>query len=108
MISITLLCSLGMSTSMLVDNMNEVAKKRNIELDIEALPFDKASDRLQKTDILLIGPQIKHMLPKFQEKYRSAIPVISVIDFRDYGLVRGEKILDESLGRLDGAGDPAP
>lgn len=92
-----------MSTSMLVDAMSEVAKKRNIELDIDALPFDKASERLEKTDILLIGPQVKHLLPKFQEKYSGRIPVIAVIDFRDYGLVRGEKILDESLERLETA-----
>jgi PTS system cellobiose-specific IIB component len=92
-----------MSTSMLVDNMADVAKKRGIELSVEALPFDNAGSRLEKTDILLLGPQIKHMLPKFQSKYGEGIPVISVIDFRDYGLVRGEKILDESLESLNAA-----
>ncbi|GHU51024.1 PTS sugar transporter subunit IIB [Clostridia bacterium] len=101
MVYITILCSLGMSTSMIVDNMLGVAKEKGIEVDIDALPFDKADMRLEKTDILLISPQIRHMLGKFKEKYDGKIKVIGTIDVTDFGLVRGEKILDSSLKQLN-------
>ena len=103
MVTITLLCSLGMSTSMLVDKMVDYAKKEGIEVDIDALAFDRADMRLEKTDILLFGPQVRHLLPKFKEKYNGKIPVIDTINISDYGLINGEKILKESLSKLKDA-----
>jgi PTS system cellobiose-specific IIB component len=103
LIVITLLCNLGMSTSMLVDNMEEVAKVKGIEVDIVALPFGGAEKRLETTDILLFGPQIKYHLPKFKEKYGDKIPVIETIDIRDYGLVNGEKVLNDNLAAFAAA-----
>jgi PTS system cellobiose-specific IIB component len=103
MVVFTLLCSLGMSTSMLVDNMADVAKAKGIEIDILALGFNSAERRLETTDVLLLGPQIKFQLPKFREKYAGKIPVIDTIDLRDYGLVNGEKILNDNLAALAAA-----
>jgi len=103
MIKFTLLCSLGMSTSLLVDKMTDEAKNRGIEVDIDALPFDRADIRLEDTDVLLLGPQVRHLVPKFKEKYKDKIPVIDQIDIRDYGLMRGEKILTESIEKYENA-----
>jgi PTS system cellobiose-specific IIB component len=101
LITITLLCSLGMSTSMLVDNMKGAAEARGVEIDIDALPFQNADGRLAQTDILLFSPQIRHLLPKFKEKYAGSIPVIGTIDISDYGLLRGEKILTACLAQWE-------
>ena len=103
MIKFTLLCSLGMSTSILVDKMTDEAKKKGIDVDIDALPFDRADLRLSDTDILLLGPQVRHLLPKFKDKYAGKIPVIDTINISDYGLMRGDKILAESLAKLEAA-----
>ncbi len=101
MITITLLCNLGMSTGMLVDKMIDSAKAQGIEADIEAMAFDHADARLEKTDILLFGPQIRHLLPKFKTKYEGKIPVIGAISASDYGLMNGEKVLKETLAQLE-------
>ena len=93
----TLLCNLGMSTSMLIANIREEAKKRGINMDIDAYPFDKTGERLDRTDILLLGPQIRYMLGHFQKEYGGRIPVIQVMNMSDYGLVNGAKILGDSL-----------
>jgi len=103
MVTFTLLCNLGMSTAMLVDRMKEVAKEKGIEIDIDALAFDRADMRLEKTDILLVGPQVRHIMPKFKEKYTGKIPVIETISAQDYGLMNGEKVLMEALKKLEEA-----
>lgn len=97
MLTITLLCNLGMSTSMLIGTMTEAAKAKGLAVDINALPFDKIGDRINNTDILLLGPQVRYLLSKFQKEYGDKIPVIEVINMSDYGLVNGEKILNEAL-----------
>lgn len=99
MLTITLICNLGMSTSMLVDKMKAAAGEKGIEVDIDALPFDKMGDRVKKTDILLLGPQVRHLLAKFKTEYGSDIPVIDAMNFSDYGLMNAEKILNEALAK---------
>lgn len=101
MLRIILLCNLGMSTSMLIEKMGDLAREKGIETEIDALPFDKINDVADKTDILLIGPQVRHVLPKIQQRYGNVIPVISTIDIRDYGLMNHEKILNEALALYD-------
>jgi cellobiose PTS system EIIB component len=100
MLTITLLCNLGMSTAMLEDKIKEAARGKGIEVDVGAIPFDRADDRLDKTDILLLGPQVRYHLPKFQKDYGGKIAVIDTINFTDYALVNGEKILGDALAKL--------
>jgi len=99
MLVITLLCNLGMSTSMLVDKIKAAAEGKGLEVDVDAAPFDKAGDRLEKTDILLLGPQVRYHLPRFQKDYGGKIAVIDTIDFTDYALINGEKILNNAYGK---------
>lgn len=101
MLTITLICNLGMSTSMIVDKMLEAAKAKGLSADIDALPFDKIDDRIKKTDILLLGPQVRYLLAKFQKEYGSTVPVIEVMNMTDYAMVRGEKILNDVLSKYE-------
>ncbi len=100
MIVITLLCNLGMSTSMLIEKIVNAGKAKGIEVDAEALPFDKAGERLKKTEILLLGPQVRYLLTKFQKDYGNTIKVISTINMTDYALMNGERILTQALEQL--------
>lgn len=93
---ITLICNLGMSTSVLVDKMAEYAKGKGIEADIEARAFQRVEDRIHQTDILLIGPQVRYLAKKFQEQYGSEIPVIQTMDMSDYALQRVDKIFEQA------------
>jgi PTS system cellobiose-specific IIB component len=101
MLTITLLCNLGMSTSMLVNSMTEAARKKGIEADIDAFPFDKIEGRIHNTDILLLGPQVRYMLAKFKADYGGRIAVIEVMNMSDYGLVKGEKILGDAIAKYE-------
>lgn len=101
MLTITLLCNLGMSTSMLVEKMAEVAQAKGLAVDIDALPFDKIDNRITKTDILLLGPQVRYLLAKFQKEYGDTVPVIEVMNMSDYAMVRGEKILNDALSKYE-------
>lgn len=101
MLTITLLCNLGMSTSMLVDKMVKAASAQGLEVDVDALPFDKAGDRVKKTDILLLGPQVRYLMTKFQKEYGDTVPVIATMNMTDYALVNAEKILKDALAQYE-------
>lgn len=91
---ITLICNLGMSTSVLVDKMIKYTKEKGIDADIEARAFQRVEDRIHQTDILLIGPQVRYLAKKFQAEYGEEIPVIQTMDMSDYALQKVDKIFD--------------
>lgn len=102
MVKIMLACSAGMSTSLLVTNMQKSAKERGLDAKIwaiseTALTTEYAAD---PCDVLLIGPQVRFRLKSIKEQLNNAIPV-DVIDMRTYGMMDGAKVLDQALKMLD-------
>lgn len=94
---ITLICAGGFSTSMLVSNMEEVAKNEGIEVEIRATAEAKFWEYENDTDILLLGPQVGYLLDKFKKKYAEKGIKISIIDSVDYGMMNGKKVLYYAL-----------
>ena len=94
MLTISLICNLGMSTSMLVDKMVKYARDKGVEADIDAMPFDRMGERINRTDIILLGPQVRHLLKKLQAEYGSKVPVIQVMNMSNYALVKAGEIFD--------------
>ena len=100
MVKILLVCSAGMSTSLLVSNMQKYAKEIGVEVMIEAMPVLQAEKSWQDWDIILLGPQVRHVIGKFKETVKEQIPVL-VIDMRDYGLMNGKNVLNTALKALE-------
>ena len=97
---ILLACNAGMSTSLLVSNMQKYAKEIGIEVMIEAMPVLQAEKSWQDWDIILLGPQVRHVIGKLKETVQDQIPVL-VIDMRDYGLMNGKNVLNTALKALE-------
>ena len=97
--TIMLACAAGMSTSLLVTKMEKAAKEKNLEVEIFANPVSEIDQILKEKNIdcLLLGPQVSFMkndLIKKMEKYN--IPV-ETIDMAAYGMMDGEKVLNQTL-----------
>lgn len=94
--NIYLCCNAGMSTSILVQKMQEAAKKKDIDAHIEAFSVEVLDRKVDSADVVLLGPQIRHMIDDVKKVVNGKCPV-EVIDMRDYGMIRGEKVLDKAL-----------
>ncbi|UTR15938.1 PTS sugar transporter subunit IIB [Salipaludibacillus sp. LMS25] len=88
---IVLLCNMGMSTSMLVEKMKEVAYKKGYECSIEAHSLSKAKEVAAEADCILVGPQVKFQISKIKEDCPN-VP-IKDIDMLSYGTMNGEAVL---------------
>lgn len=60
--TITLFCSAGMSTSLLVNKMKQEAEKRGVEYNIAAYSLNEAPKYGPDADVILIGPQVRYAL----------------------------------------------
>lgn len=93
---IMLACAAGMSTSMLVAKMQKAAEAKGVDAEIFAVASAEAEDRIasQKVDVLLLGPQVRFMEKDFKSKLEPKGIPIGVIPIADYGMMKGDKVLD--------------
>ena len=96
---IFLVCAAGMSTSLLVNKMNNAAKEKGVEVEITALPVSEADNLTDEVDIVLFGPQVRFQKPQVDALVKGRIPV-EVIDMRLYGTMNGKAVLENALSKI--------
>lgn len=94
---IRLVCSAGMSTSMLVNKMRQVAEERGMEADIDAIGQADLKSHLDGTDVILVGPQVRYLEKKIRQDADPLGIAVDVIDSVAYGLMQGDKVLDQAI-----------
>ncbi|MGE6754568.1 PTS sugar transporter subunit IIB [Rossellomorea sp. NPDC071047] len=98
--NIMLVCSAGMSTSMLVQKMRKAAEEKGLEATINATSEADLSNHLEKLDVILIGPQVRYLSSKIIEKAEPHQIKVDVIDGMSYGMMNGEKVLEQAVNLL--------
>ncbi len=96
--NILLICSAGMSTSLMVKKMQDTAAARGEDVKIWAVADAAAKDNIPEADVVLLGPQIRFMLSQMKET--AGETPVEVIDMRDYALMNGEAVLNQALNLL--------
>lgn len=91
---IVLLCSAGMSTSLLVTKMRQHAESIGYEVDVEAYSVSEASRQAADADLVLLGPQVRFNLSAIQKQLPGK--PVDVIDMRAYGMMDGEAVIKQA------------
>lgn len=96
---ITLVCNAGMSTSLLVRNMQKSAAEQGIEADIIAIPDSELESRAEnfKIDVVLLGPQIRYLKNKIAKLLEPKGVPVETIPPADYGTMNGKNVLSLAL-----------
>ncbi len=94
---IVLMCGQGMSTSLLVQRMQETAKTVDGDFDIIAVSVSAPKSQVEDADILLLGPQVGFKKRELEQTYA---PVkVEVIPSIDYGMMDGKKVLQFAIDK---------
>ncbi|NIG34452.1 PTS sugar transporter subunit IIB [Pantoea sp. ICBG 828] len=97
MMRIVLCCAAGMSTSMLVNKMQHAAQARGLAINIQAVPVADFERILSDADVVLLGPQVQFEAARLTAIAAPQGKAVAVIDMMDYGMMRGEQVLDKAL-----------
>ena len=92
--NILLICSAGMSTSLLEKSILDYMKANSIKGNVEALGSYAAGPKIKDFDILLLGPQVRFMKTKYE---KSCDKPVFVIPSMDYALAKGENVYKFAL-----------
>lgn len=100
--NILLVCNAGMSTSILVRNMQQAAQELGVDAQIVAKSLTEAKkEGLDGIDVILLGPQVGYEL-KNVKAIAGDIPA-AVIDMKEYGSMDGKKVLKSAYKLMKAA-----
>lgn len=94
---VLLVCSAGMSTSLLMNSMRKVAEPDDA---ITAVPYTEMDDVVADYDVVLLGPQIRFRLREAADKLSSSSTPVDVIDMRAYGTMDGPTVMAQARALL--------
>ena len=94
--NIILVCSEGMSTSLLVAKMKKESDVIGNHDEIFACAADQLESYIDKYDVILIGPQIRYKAKNIGELAAKKGKGFAVIDAVSYGMVDGNKVLAQA------------
>ena len=97
MLRIIIVCSWGMSTSLLVDSMQSAAARVQITLIVEALSAGEFAARVEYCDVVLIAPQIRHRRKSIEKLAQSVGKPVALIEPFHYATMNGKAVLEQAL-----------
>lgn len=91
--NILLCCAAGMSTSLLVTKMEKSADEQGKECKIWAVPGDAVKNHIDQADVLLLGPQVRYLLPQLKKLGEEKGVPVDVINPVHYGTCNGTEVV---------------
>lgn len=100
---IMLLCSAGMSTSLLARRMQAIADEKGGGLKIWSSSEVESKRYLNQVDVILLGPQVRHLRRRIENQLVGLPVRVGVIDPVQYGRMEVDKILAQALALTEGS-----
>lgn len=98
MVRVMLICNAGMSTAMLAQKIN---KNSDGYCYVEAFGEGEFEEHIEDFDIVLVGSQIRHLIPSIKKVVNNRIPV-SYINPVDYGMMKVDHVIAQIKEILEG------
>ncbi len=102
MVRVLIVCSWGMSTSLLVDSLLAAAQAAQYELQVEALSAGEYAARVEECDVVLIAPQIRHLRKSIEKLAISVGKPVAMIEPFYYATMNGQAVLEQILFLIAG------
>lgn len=93
---VLLCCKAGVTSNMFAAALKDEAQKRNIEVTIWATAEFDAEYSAQSADVILVTPQLRSSLSRFEDLADPGTPVLLISD-DDFKTFNAKKVLDEAL-----------
>ncbi len=91
-----LVCYAGMSTSMLAQRLVDEGKKRDLEVEVQAVPLTELEENLDGVSAVLLGPQVRFAEKDVRDTIGGNVPMM-VLSPQDFGMMRADAVLAQVL-----------
>ncbi|MEQ8191647.1 MAG: PTS sugar transporter subunit IIB [Candidatus Eremiobacterota bacterium] len=94
---ILVICSGGMSTSLLVKAMVKAAEGMNENITVDSGSVSGLINMIDKSDLIMVAPQVRHRLEEIRNMAEKYSKPVALIEPMLYGLVDGKGVLKQAL-----------
>ena len=99
---IFVVCSYALSSSLLVEKMQELAQEKDMPIEAKFISPEQLKDQMGGCDVVLLSPQVRFNKKIFQKLLEPVgIPVVD-IPMQVYGLVDAEKAIALAIEASEG------
>ena len=92
-----ILCSWGATSSSLAKNVTDEAKRRNLDIVVDAGGTGEFKKKAADYRVALLEPQVRHLKKEVEEAAaKFGIPV-ALVDMQAFATMNGAKVLDQIL-----------
>ena len=96
--NVLLLCSSGLSTSLLVNRVQKIAMERDININVSTSSSNTYKRVADDADVILLGPQVRYMLREVKKV--APDKAVSVINSSAFKRMNGAAVLDHIVELL--------
>ncbi|UTY40708.1 hypothetical protein NMU03_08120 [Allocoprobacillus halotolerans] len=96
---IILCCKAGVTSNMFASALKDEASKIGVEIIIWATTETMIEYSIEQADIILVTPQLRSSIGKFEDLARPETPVILISD-EDFTQFNAKKVLEEALAQI--------
>lgn len=94
---VLLCCGAGFSSGFLAQKARQAAKKRKLDMSIDARSESVVSEYTNKMDVLLVGPHYEGALAKLKEEYEPLGIKVKLIPTVIYSTLDGEELVNLAI-----------
>ncbi|WP_313184667.1 PTS sugar transporter subunit IIB [Lacrimispora sp.] len=94
---VLLCCGAGFSSGFLAQKARQAAKKRKLDMSIDARSESVVSEYANKMDVLLVGPHYEGALAKLKEEYEPLGIKVKLIPSVIYSTLDGEELVNLAI-----------
>ncbi|WP_107996377.1 PTS sugar transporter subunit IIB [Trichococcus paludicola] len=97
-----LICTAGITTGLLVKNVQNAADERGLDIHVYSAPAIIAEQAIQSQsiDALMIGPQSKYEIARLKDFLTYKAVPYKLISKENYEILDGEAVLDEIIALI--------
>lgn len=97
-----LICTAGITTGLLVKNVQNAADERGLDIHVYSAPAIIAEQAIQSQtiDALMIGPQSKYEIARLKDFLTYKAVPYKLISKENYEILDGEAVLEENIALI--------
>ena len=97
-----LICTAGITTGLLVKNVQNAANERGLDIHVYSAPAIIAEQAIQSQaiDALMIGPQSKYEIARLKDFLTYKAVPYKLISRENYEILDGEAVLEEIIALI--------
>lgn len=99
-----ILCSWGATSSSLAKYVTDEAKKRNLDIEVEAGGTGEFKKKAASYSVALLEPQVRHLRKEVQQIASKYDIPVDIVDMQAFGMMDGSKVLDQIIDLAKKAG----